>query len=527
MMKKECLALFGTLGVVVSLSAQNNVNGTLTGSLESNNIYYVKDSKLNGSKATNPDDHFGSNSYLKLDYMRGKFSAGLQLEAFLPALQGYDYLLYGGGKRTMLGSKYIQWEDNAFSFRAGNIYEQFGTGLIFRSYEDRTLGFNNSLEGVTGRFSYRNYFAVKAMYGRPRLYLGYAESSIRGGNLNVSLADIIGWSSAVLNLEGSYVNRYENLMDTSDFIDRLSTNSLDMYSVGVNCNWKGIDTRMEYITKSKDLPEATAKDMVSGMAIFAELGYSKTGFSALASYRKLINMNTMLTLRGQGSGNVLNYIPALTRQYTYMLANLNPYQVNPDDEEGGQGDVYYTWRPLSNKRNYWKMHANVSVYYSVSKHTGKRHLLWRDVNFDVEHNWNKSLKTIALVSVQEWSPTHGTDDVTFASNIFVLDNIYKFNRKTSLRLELQYLYSVDYEKDWMAGLVEFSFAPKWSISASDMYNHGSTKIHYYNASVSYSANRTRIQIGYGRNRAGYVCSSGVCRYSPAYTGANLTVTSSF
>lgn len=526
-MKKKNLALLSMLGVAATLSAQNNEKGTLTGSLESNNIYYVEDNKLSGSTTASPDDHFGSNSYLKLDYMKGKFSAGLQLEAFLPALQGYDYALYGGGKRTMLGAKYVQWEDEDFGFRAGDIYEQFGTGLIFRSYEDRALGFNNSLEGVHGRFSYKNYLTVKAMYGRPRLYLDYAESSVRGGNLNVSLSDITGWSSAVLNLEGSYVNRYENLMDTPDFMDRLSTNSLDMYSVGANWNWNGIDARMEYVTKSKDLTVATAKEMLSGKAIFAELGYSSSGFSALASYRKLSNMNTMLTLKGQGSGNVLNYIPALTRQYTYMLANLNPYQVSPDGENGGQGDIYYTYRPASNRSNYWKMHANVSMYYSDSKHTGKSRLLWRDVNFDVEHRWNKSLKTIALVSVQEWSPTHGVNDVTYASNIFVLDNTYKFNRKTSLRVELQYLYSTDYEKDWMAGLVELSFAPKWSVSVSDMYNHGKTKIHYYNASVSYSASRTRIQLGYGRNRAGYVCSGGVCRYTPAYTGANLTVTSSF
>ena len=97
----------------------------------------------------------------------------------------------------------------------------------------------------------------------------------------------------------------------------------------------------------------------------------------------------------------------------------------------------------------------------------------------------------------------------------------------ALRMELQYLYSSDYEKDWMAALVEFSIAPRWSFSVSDMYNNGSTKIHYYNGFVSYTKKNTRVQLGYGRNRAGYVCSGGVCRYSPAYTGANLVLTSSF
>ena len=83
------------------------------------------------------------------------------------------------------------------------------------------------------------------------------------------------------------------------------------------------------------------------------------------------------------------------------------------------------------------------------------------------------------------------------------------------------------EGDWIAALLEFSVAPRWSFFASDMYNAGMTKIHYYSGGVSYSRSRTRIQLSYGRNRAGYICSGGVCRYSPAYTGVNLLITTSF
>jgi hypothetical protein len=79
----------------------------------------------------------------------------------------------------------------------------------------------------------------------------------------------------------------------------------------------------------------------------------------------------------------------------------------------------------------------------------------------------------------------------------------------------------------MAALLEVSFAPSWSIYASDMYNHGSTKLHYYNGGVSYSKSRTRVALGYGRFKDGYICSGGVCRTVPAYTGFNLTFTTSF
>ena len=54
-----------------------------------------------------------------------------------------------------------------------------------------------------------------------------------------------------------------------------------------------------------------------------------------------------------------------------------------------------------------------------------------------------------------------------------------------------------------------------------------TKKHYYTAGVSWSKGKTRVQLSYGRNRAGYLCSGGVCRYSPAYTGVNLLLTAAF
>ena len=60
-----------------------------------------------------------------------------------------------------------------------------------------------------------------------------------------------------------------------------------------------------------------------------------------------------------------------------------------------------------------------------------------------------------------------------------------------------------------------------------MYNAGLTGKHYYNVGASYSKGNTRVQLSYGRNRAGFVCSGGVCRYSPAYTGINLLLTTSF
>ncbi len=548
---KRLLILTAFVGCAAVAAAQVKLgSGQISGSFETTSIGYIDDKGL-GTEA--PDgDHFGSNSYLKVDYTWHKLSAGVQLEGYFPALQGYDVGIYGT-KKFILGSKYVQWQDESFSVLVGNIYDQFGNGLIYRTYEDRLLGFNNSLEGVHASYNFGRYVSLKAMYGRPRLYTDYTKSWVRGADLSISLADIIGLSDMTLSLEGSYVNRFEKVdSDLANYYGVTSPN-LNMFSGRLNLDYKGVSFRGEYAYKGKDLWKVGVDSPHNGQAVLAELGYNYKSLSVMASFRALDHMGTMLTLDnfatgGMGTGNTLNYLPALTRQYTYMLANLNPYQVNLTGEIGGQIDVNYTLRSKENRYRYWIFHANFSTYYTLHRNQsvsaqylpkGNRELLWRDFNFDVERQWNKKWKTSLLFSRQESNHSNYKgnsliDRGTYVSSIYVADVTHKFDRKKSLRFELQYLHTPEksdpdhgYSGDWAAALVEFNLAPHWSVFASDMWNFGGTGKHYYNGGFSYTHSRTRVQLSYGRNRAGYVCSGGVCRYTPAYTGVNLLLTSSF
>ncbi|MBQ9138306.1 MAG: hypothetical protein IJX65_06715 [Alistipes sp.] len=531
---KKLLCFIVAAAVTTCAWAQINLGkdgkgGVISGSVESNNIVYFNDSALSTPA---PDTHFGSNDYIKVDYAIDRFSAGVQVETYLPALQGYEIGSYGDKFKVLIPMVYAQWQDKSYSVTIGNLYDQFGNGLIFRSFEDRQLGFNNSLLGLRATYNLGNYFAIKALYGRPRLYTNYQTGWAGGADLSVSLGDIFGMSKGALFVEGSYVNRYENISAVT------AENMLNMYSARLNFDYAGFTFRSEYVGKGKDHSSATGAN-VNGWAGYGEIGWAGSGFSFTGSVRALEAMATPLTIGGAGTGNTLNYLPAMTRQYTYMLANLNPYQVNAEGEIGGQADFYYSYRSKSNRYRYWNFHLNYSTYYTLHKaqsKSGNRERLWQDINFDVTRQWSKRLKTTFLYSFQEWNPYHGAHHRTYVSNIFVADVQYKFNRKHSLRAEAQYLLSGEYEGDWVAGLVEYSFAPMWSFYISDMYNIGrtdkygvykGTEKNYYSVGASCTIKRTRIQLSYGRNRAGYICSGGVCRYSPEYNGINIAVTTSF
>ncbi|MBR1962237.1 MAG: hypothetical protein IKA26_04705 [Alistipes sp.] len=544
-MKRLTLIFAVALATIGTASAQQVLgNGQVSGSLESSSIYYTPDKKIE-----RPEDHFGSNNYIKVDYANGRFSAGIQMNAFLPALVGYEEL--ASGYKFYLASKYIQWRDKNFEILVGDIFDQFGNGLIFRSFEDRQLGMNNSLEGVRAAYNFGRYVTIKGMYGRPRLYTDYSKTWVRGADLVISIADIIKAPVINFTLEGSYVNRYQSLSQAPEYMQEEDPSSfnpitgemqtylqsygltpnLNMYSGRLNFGWNGLSIHGEYVHKSKDFTHPSSTSTNPGWAALGEIGYNYKTFSVMGTFRALSNMKTAIDVFSLGTGNTINYLPALTRQYTYMLANLNPYQVSASGELGGQIDLCYSYRSKSNRYRYWNFHANFSTFYSLKKlpYLGdKRMLYWRDINVDVERQWNKKWKSTILYSFQ--------DNMDHQAHIFVGDVTHKFNRKMSLRFEVQYLLSGDdksewdglhSEGDWVAGLVEFNLAPHWSFYVQDMYNIGQSKTHYYNGGFSYTHNRTRVQLSYGRNRAGYICSGGVCRFSPAYTGVNLMLTSSF
>ncbi|MBQ3722899.1 MAG: hypothetical protein II851_04240 [Bacteroidales bacterium] len=442
--------------------------GSVSGGLESNSVWSV-------------DGSFRSNNYLKLDYVKGRFSAGIQGEYYPEPLLGYDLNLKGIG----LPGKYIAWTEKNWSLTAGDFYDQFGSGILLRSWEDRDLGWNNSIGG--GRFTWNSaneLLSMKVLGGFTRRYLCYSSDRLAGAGL--TLRPLEGFS-----LEGNAVVRHDGVTPAQG-----SWSVLSSYEAG------GFNARAEWVGKP------------GGNAQLLELGYAAGHFSSALTMRRLDRMADPMGM---------NYLPSLCLEQTYALASLNPYTTFAAGELGGAADLFY-------RHGTWKFHANGSMIYALPSALQNHDVLrlaYRDINLEVEKRWNKRLKTVAFVSIQENSPTHGERKATNAQNAFVLDGVYKTARKLSLRMQLQYLYSRELTKDWMAALLEVSSTTGWSIHVQDLYNHGSTGEHYYDAGVSWTKGGLKLDLSYGHQRAGLVCSGGVCRWQPEYTGGMLRLVYQF
>ena len=537
---KNILLTAAVLAGPVYTMAQDTDKGYLTGSFETNNILYREDPKTGAFPG---DDKFGSNNYLKLDYYRGKFSAGLQLEGYFPVLQDYPVEL----QKAKLTNYFVTWTDNDFSVTAGTFYDQFGSGLLFRSWEDRTLGMNNAVMGARFTYNFKNILALKAIWGMPRIGMDFSDTKVRGLDLSFAVSELFNWNDGpYFAIEGSVLSRYEAI--STDLEDEGGKPNSEGYSGRINFEYNGfflkgeyVDAGMKYYT-NPDIGQGTEMYLKKrGNAQLIELGYNNHGLGVNLTARRLEWMKSQIVSSGTmatSTANLLNYVPAMCTQYTYLLTNFHPYTPQIGEpayrnsgEMGGQLDVYYNFRrgtALGGKRGL-KIHANFSTYYTLAEEgTAKPgNLLYRDLSVDIEKQFTKKFKALLLYSLQEQNTHYGVGTATRLQNIVVADMQYRFTPKFSTRLELQYLATHEDEKDWMAALLEVNFAPSWSIYVSDMFNHGSSKLHYYAAGVSYVKSRTRVSLSYGRYKDGYVCSGGVCRVISAYTGFNLQITTSF
>jgi hypothetical protein len=249
-------------------------------------------------------------------------------------------------------------------------------------------------------------------------------------------------------------------------------------------------------------------------------------------------------------------------QQTYALASLYSYGTQPNGEWAYQAEFGYKFKRktfLGGKYG-TSVKLNFSHIRSIDKkiHDGGKpgtdgygspfwkqgdELYYQDINVQLEKKITKDFKLNLMYMNQFYNKTvaegHGG---TIHSDIYIAEAKYRINKKLTLRGEAQYLHTDKDQGDWYFGLLELSFLPHFMFTISDQYNgnehyytslgaedksKGTHKEHYINGSVTFTHGAHRLQVGYGKTRAGYNCSGGVCRYVPASKGVTVSYNYNF
>ena len=528
----------------ISLCAQEESDKLrLSGSLQSDMLLAQKDSTI-GAEAT--DGRFLTNTYLDLKLTSRYVEAGARLEYLRHPLPGYENDFKGWG----VPYAYLKGRYKNAELTLGSFYEQFGSGFILRSYEERSLGIDNSLQGA--RLNYRPWagVAVKVLTGRQRRYWNHNKSWMTGADVEWNIDELcksLQQHNTYFTLGASYLNKHERdeviMVDPTHRLHLpLNVNAFD---VRLRVQHRAFNVLAEMAMKSQDPSHDNGYIYRNGYVAMLSGSYSKRGMSLLLQAKRSTNMGFRSRRGREGISSFVNHLPPFTMEHTYTLAALYPYATRPDGEWAYQAAAAYTFPKGSMLGGKYGTTAkvNFSHVHSVRKNGagdigtdgyGSPFWAWgdatyyQDIDVQLEKRLAKDTKLNLMYMYQRYNQTllegHGE---MLNSHIFVADVKQKLAPNTTLRVEAQYLASKDGDKDWLFGLGELSLAPHWMFTLSDLYNVGNTRVHYYQGYVTYSGGAHRLQLGYGRTRAGFNCSGGVCRYIPATKGLTLSYNYNF
>lgn len=572
-MKRFLLSL-ALVFCATSLFAQLD-NSQVNGSFQVDGQYYQVDEAIGINEESIGGNKIGINGFGKINYSLGNFTAGIRYEAFLPPMSGFKPELQGVG----IANYYTSYDNGTIGITVGDIYDQFGNGFIFRTYEEWSLGFDNSLRGM--RVIYRPAAGVtlKAVYGKQRLYwASYAATESRGlvrgidgeWDLNQSI-EAMSSSKFRASVGGSFVSKYQKNTNTTYTIPE----NVGAFDGRINLGYGRFAFTTEYAYKINDPSFFNNYIYKEGQAILSSLSYSQKGFGVILQVKRVDNMSFKSDYQ-QGENNLdINFIPPINYTHTHSLPAIYTYATQPLGEMAMQLQVNYTipkntiiggkygtkitldFSQVNDiKREYFANDVdggyNGTLGYTSPFFAVGDRKFFHDFNIELERRLNKKWKLIAqyinLYYDMETIENHPGAEVVKA-NIGFIDLSYRITSKQSIRMELQHLWDnitagkADMEKvnghpdnykkrgNWAAALVEYSIGAKWFVSVGDKWNYGNpiegNRDHYYSASLGYIKESTRITLTGGRQSEGMVCVGGVCRVVPASSGISLSITTSF
>lgn len=534
------------------VSAQGIMGGHVTGNIQIDGQVSKADSVI-GSKDV--PEHLLSNARADILYTNGDFSAGLRFEAYQNPMLGFDPQYKGQG----LANYFLSYNGEKLSVTAGNYYEQFGSGMILRSYEDRYLGLDNALLGFNVNYRPLNGVTIKGVIGKQRMFWGYGDGLVRGVDGEVALNSVISsWADKKthITLGAGLVSRYEDDETIMSDVDEYKLNlplNVAAGAVRMDLSRGGWNIQAEYAHKSQDPNTLNNYVYKDGSAMMLNASYSQRGFSANVQAKRVDNMAFKSVRSQNGEMLYINYIPSITKQHTYAFLSMYPYATQTTGEMGVQGDVMWKLKKdtfLGGKYG-TDLHLNCAVITGLDTsvvggkgtygyHTqpvGSGELYYGDLSLEVAKKLSSAVKATVTYGYQVFNPAvEGHHGALHHNNVVVGDVTWKINKKNVIRFEAEWLGSdskydpeVDDKRagDWMMGLVEYNFGKHWFVSASDQYAYNDGSGNYYNLSVGYTKGASRLQLGYGKQREGIICIGGVCRQVPASNGLTFSLTTSF
>jgi hypothetical protein len=559
---KRLLKSLLVLCLPAALFAQENKSedkGTLTGSLILSHQMYDRDDAIGANTLVYKTTKSSTDAWLYLDYKIKGYRFAMRYDVFnnTPLLNPQDAYTANG-----IGYWQAAKQIDKLDITVGYFYDQFGSGIIYRSYEVRPLGLDFATQGLRLEYKFNENTKLKGFTGMPKGDIGNRfgvnPQVLKGINLEHRQS---AGKFGEFDLGASFLNRTLdratmgalveeiNSYDTSQrFFPKYNVYAWNAYAAW---NWRNFRLGAEYNRKSAEAYRNLrgTLDSANGQVLLCNLEYSAAGFGKNAGGSLGLNLQyrhiDKYSLRYSPFQNVqqplygfITYLPSLTRQNAYRL--LARYQAPAQDlgENGIQGELVFTPKFGTT------FNVNVSNVRSLASNgdSGRVIRLYEEFYLDWQQTWGKKKKIQTKLGIQtvyynqaryEQEPEYEpVQTLTPFGEITV-----KLKKKRSVRFEWQYLYTDKDQGSFLNTMLEFNVSPYWNISVGDMVNTQPHRyanmiienrvIHYPTVFTSYTVKNSVFTFAYLKQQAGVNCAGGICRVEPAFSGFRFTASTNF
>ncbi|MCK5760266.1 MAG: hypothetical protein KAH33_03165 [Candidatus Delongbacteria bacterium] len=480
---------------------------------------------------------------IDVEATKGNFSLGFTYEA--ADSSEYNEALNGFSK------KYFTYSNNDITITAGDFYGTFGRGVVLDLKEEKADFFDSKVTG--GKVMYEgNYFTLQALGGKS--YFKYVNdfvpenksvdqmnTMLLGGETILNLSEIFKMEDYIFNIGGSYlfmkgdyVPELQYLYESS-FIEQTEIGGISLSASAFN-----FDLYNEYAIKNTQRTPSK-----QGWANYTSLAYAMEGFGVTVEFKDYYQYAANPNATSSGFTPYQNG-PELVIDHTSHLLNTHPHEINPNDEIG------YKISILTQLVKDIDISAVVAF---ASKHNedaimpefSDDYLPYIDSWVDCKYNSDKYNLTIGggylydsplSKGYNEFIMPGDADSLVYSDEriTFLTEFHYELSESSSLMLAGEFqtvtneLMDEDYNDIYVAAeyaYPEYGYINISLITTSQEVSEDTPDSWLgFEAGINIYENH-KLELFYGRERAGIKCSGGACRQVPEFDGFRMTLISEF
>jgi len=461
-------------------------------------------------------------NWLNADYTRGPVTAGLRFVAFNPP----DPSVYNGPDSYGIDFFYGEYSHRRLNTRGGNFYALFGRGLALRAYENRPLRVDTNMQGLRST-AYLPGGEVSGLIGRT--VEGNAEDADRERTETLAGVDFEHALPVGFRVGGSLVTTdVRNLGNERDLEpQRIKAGRLSRTLLGVD-----LYGEFARVDGPSTLAGAVAPN-VHGHGLY---GVASSSIGRLGLVAEFKDYDRLVFENEAGISHILP--PAVLREHTYNLLNRHPHQLDTADEVGVQFEATYntdqiSGRGLTSFLTNWSRTRN----HDSDRQRGNH---FDDAYVEVQQELGKGKAAIAGLSLQRSFDSNQTPDPLLTLWTPVADLRWPLSERYGLHFQFEHQHaSADrlgtFDTEFM--VVEWSRSPNLTASLlAEFSNKSETQLTLQNETdtrflageISYHLlDQHELTLFLGARNAGFICVGGVCRFEPAFDGAELKWISRF